>query len=185
MPVEDAEHRLVGLVSLPRAPAPAGRPRRRRARARDRGRRHHEARPDRRSPRRRDARAIEVMREYARRLPAGRHRTAASSAWSPSDDFMGIAGQLLEERLRELSRRRRVAARARPRRLARRPARTGPTLVALGGIHGNEPAGRARRRARARPPRSSERWTLRGEFVALAGNRARARRRACASSSAT
>ncbi len=62
-------------------------------------------------------------------------------------------------------------ASAPPRILGRiRGARPGPTIIALGGIHGNEPAGvHAARRVvsrleRARPP-------LRGDFIALSGNR--------------
>lgn len=48
---------------------------------------------------------------------------------------------------------------------------TGPVLVALGGIHGNEPAGLiAAERVLARIER--EELALRGTFVALAGNRA-------------
>ncbi len=49
--------------------------------------------------------------------------------------------------------------------------RPGPTLVVVGGLHGNEPAGvRALRRViRALEPRKRE---LRGDFVGLVGNRA-------------
>ncbi len=51
----------------------------------------------------------------------------------------------------------------------------GPVLVALGGIHGNEPAGlfaAERVLARIARERMAERGLLRGTFVALAGNRA-------------
>jgi succinylglutamate desuccinylase len=56
-----------------------------------------------------------------------------------------------------------------------RGAAAGPTLVALGAIHGNEPAGLA---AARRVLANMEARTLRGEFVALAGNRAAIDRRA-------
>ena len=52
---------------------------------------------------------------------------------------------------------------------------SGPVLVALGGIHGNEPAGliaAERVLARMKAERMAERGLVRGTFVALSGNRA-------------
>lgn len=65
-------------------------------------------------------------------------------------------------------------ARAWPRVLGQVGAGGGPTLVALGGIHGNEPAGliaAERVLARMERERMIERGLVRGTFVALAGNR--------------
>lgn len=50
-----------------------------------------------------------------------------------------------------------------------RGERPGPTLIAIGGIHGNEPAGIGALR-RVLPALEPLRPVLRGEFVALAGN---------------
>ncbi len=58
-----------------------------------------------------------------------------------------------------------------PRVLGRAGRKGGPVLVVFGGIHGNEPAG-IRALRRVMPQLSALRERLRGEVVALAGNRA-------------